>query len=302
MPDLSRCAPCEDVRDLAVSTFCDIRSASIQELVYQIGVRVVESFEQIAAVDFYAETRLWDSAQAGDGAAVHRRPPALRRHHPDARAVIIPARFNGPPGSAERRLRLRGLFSEGHSAAASRLRSSTRRRSTRSSTSQGTSSATATWSSRGHGVRPTPTQTCRSRWGSERPQGGIEALPRLRAPRLSDLLHVRAGARGRVGIFAGPVAGRQGVVAATWTPKPDVRAEIVWAALDCPSGWAVDDFQREGVLLGRMAASIHARPSSARPTPSSAGGSAKRGASGSPAPASTRPTATSSPTRARLGS
>jgi urate oxidase / 2-oxo-4-hydroxy-4-carboxy-5-ureidoimidazoline decarboxylase len=75
--DLSRCAPCEDVRDLAVSTFCDIRSASIQELVYQIGVRVLESFEQIAAVDFYAENRLWDSAQAGDGAAVYTdaRPP-----------------------------------------------------------------------------------------------------------------------------------------------------------------------------------------------------------------------------------
>ena len=75
--DLSRCAPCEEVRDLAVSTFCDIRSASIQELVYQIGVRVLESFEQIAAVDFYAENRLWDSAQTADGAAVYTdaRPP-----------------------------------------------------------------------------------------------------------------------------------------------------------------------------------------------------------------------------------
>jgi hypothetical protein len=63
-----------------------------------------------------------------------------------------------------------------------------------------------------------------------------------------------------LGIFAGAVEGREGVVAAPWTPAPDVRAEIVWAALDCPSGWAVDDFQREGVLLGRMAASIHERP------------------------------------------
>jgi hypothetical protein len=35
-----------------------------------------------------------------------------------------------------------------------------------------------------------------------------------------------------------------------------VAAEVVWAALDCPSGWAVDDFQREGVLLGRMAARV----------------------------------------------
>jgi hypothetical protein len=61
-------------------------------------------------------------------------------------------------------------------------------------------------------------------------------------------------------IFAGPVEGRVGVVAAPWAPGPGVRAEIVWAALDCPSGWAVDEFQREGVLLGRMAAAIHTRP------------------------------------------
>ncbi len=32
--------------------------------------------------------------------------------------------------------------------------------------------------------------------------------------------------------------------------------EIVWAALDCPSGWAVDEFSRSGVLLGRLAARI----------------------------------------------
>jgi hypothetical protein len=63
-----------------------------------------------------------------------------------------------------------------------------------------------------------------------------------------------------LGVFAGPVEGRDDVVAAPWKPEPGVRAEIVWAALDCPAGWAVDDFQREGVLLGRMAASIHGRP------------------------------------------
>jgi hypothetical protein len=63
-----------------------------------------------------------------------------------------------------------------------------------------------------------------------------------------------------LGIFAGPVEGRDGLVAAPWTPEPGVRPEIVWAALDCPSGWAVDDFQREGVLLGSMAAAIHTRP------------------------------------------
>ena len=75
--DQARCAPCEDVRDLAVSTFCEIRSASIQELVHQIGVRVLESFPEIATVDFYAENRLWDTATQGEGAAVYTdaRPP-----------------------------------------------------------------------------------------------------------------------------------------------------------------------------------------------------------------------------------
>jgi hypothetical protein len=61
-------------------------------------------------------------------------------------------------------------------------------------------------------------------------------------------------------VFPGPVTGREGVVASPWTPPADVRPEIVWAALDCPGGWAVDDFQREGVLLGRMAARIDHLP------------------------------------------
>jgi hypothetical protein len=68
-----------------------------------------------------------------------------------------------------------------------------------------------------------------------------------------------------LGIYAGAVAGRDGVVASPWSPEADLRPEIVWAALDCPAGWAVDDFQREGVLLGQMAASIHALPSAGVP-------------------------------------
>jgi hypothetical protein len=68
-----------------------------------------------------------------------------------------------------------------------------------------------------------------------------------------------------LGIFPGPVEGREGVVAAPWTPKEALRPEIIWAALDCPGGWAVDDFQREGVLLGRMAAAIHALPEIGKP-------------------------------------
>jgi hypothetical protein len=66
-------------------------------------------------------------------------------------------------------------------------------------------------------------------------------------------------------IFPGPVAGREGegVVASLWTPQ-EVRPEIIWAALDCPSGWAVDDFGREGVVLGRMGAILRAIPESGR--------------------------------------
>ena len=63
-----------------------------------------------------------------------------------------------------------------------------------------------------------------------------------------------------LGIYAGAVAGRDGIVAAPWTPAEEPAPEVVWAALDCPSGWAVDDFQREGVLLGRMAARVDRLP------------------------------------------
>ncbi len=68
-----------------------------------------------------------------------------------------------------------------------------------------------------------------------------------------------------LGVFAGPVEGRPGVVASPWTPTGQVSPEIVWAALDCPSGWAVDDFQREGVLLGRMAAHLLRLPAEGEP-------------------------------------
>ena len=40
---------------------------------------------------------------------------------------------------------------------------------------------------------------------------------------------------------------------------------LVWASLDCPSGWAVDDFQREGILLGRLAARIDSLPTPGEP-------------------------------------
>lgn len=64
-------------------------------------------------------------------------------------------------------------------------------------------------------------------------------------------------------IFPGPVRGRD-VVAAALVPEAHlagvdgtVRPEFVWAALDCPSGWAVTEFVpgREA-MLGRLTARI----------------------------------------------
>lgn len=57
-------------------------------------------------------------------------------------------------------------------------------------------------------------------------------------------------------VFAGPVAGREGLVATTWTPpawtadaEGVVRPEFVWAAVDCPTYWAVYDRLVLGFLV-----------------------------------------------------
>jgi hypothetical protein len=71
-------------------------------------------------------------------------------------------------------------------------------------------------------------------------------------------------------IFPGPLAGRP-VWAAPWTPDPSVtgdggrvRPEVVWAALDCPSGIAAAEaagLSRDtAILLGQMTASLTALP------------------------------------------
>src|ERR1700729_1310090 len=71
-------------------------------------------------------------------------------------------------------------------------------------------------------------------------------------------------------IFPGPVAGRP-LWAAPWIPDPSVagaggrvRPEVVWAALDCPSGIAAaeaaDLAQDTAILLGRMTANLAVLP------------------------------------------
>src|SRR5215471_9324787 len=71
-------------------------------------------------------------------------------------------------------------------------------------------------------------------------------------------------------IFPGPLAGRP-LWAAPWTPDASVtdaggrvRPEVVWAALDCPSGIAAAEAANlagdTAILLGRMTASLAALP------------------------------------------
>ena len=76
-------------------------------------------------------------------------------------------------------------------------------------------------------------------------------------------------------IFPGPVPGRA-LWAAPWTPGSSVSGtagracpEVVWAALDCPSGIAAAEAagltQDTAILLGRMTASLAALPASGDP-------------------------------------
>jgi hypothetical protein len=67
-----------------------------------------------------------------------------------------------------------------------------------------------------------------------------------------------------LGIHAGPVPGRDGLVAATWVAR-DVSPEVVWAAIDCPGAYAVGDSARGATVLGRMAARVERLPEEDEP-------------------------------------
>ena len=66
-------------------------------------------------------------------------------------------------------------------------------------------------------------------------------------------------------IFAAPIEGT-GYMAATWIPDSSlsdasgkIRDEIIWAALDCPGGWAVVHKKMRPILLGKLAVHIQNR-------------------------------------------
>lgn len=60
-------------------------------------------------------------------------------------------------------------------------------------------------------------------------------------------------------IHAGPVAGRDGLVAATWVAR-EVAPELVWAAIDCPGAYALRGGVRGEPLLARIVARIDRLP------------------------------------------
>lgn len=60
-------------------------------------------------------------------------------------------------------------------------------------------------------------------------------------------------------IHAGPVAGREGLVAAPWTAR-ESSPEVVWAAIDCPGAYAIGGLGRGEPVLGRMTARIARLP------------------------------------------
>ncbi len=75
-------------------------------------------------------------------------------------------------------------------------------------------------------------------------------------------------------VFAGPVPGRDGIFASPWVPdesltdgeSDEVRDEITWAALDCPTGAPVliGLPHETAIVLGTMAAHVKRRPRAGR--------------------------------------
>lgn len=78
------------------------------------------------------------------------------------------------------------------------------------------------------------------------------------------------GSDGGMGLHPGPVGdygpGGDGWVATSWVPDASqadtdgyIGPEMVWAALDCPGGWA-NDLGERPMVLGRITASVDAVP------------------------------------------
>ena len=51
----------EQIRDIAQSAFHELNSPSIQSLIYQIGLRVLSRFPQLATISFESNNRTWET-------------------------------------------------------------------------------------------------------------------------------------------------------------------------------------------------------------------------------------------------
>ncbi|MGH7316594.1 MAG: hypothetical protein ACREJS_10075 [Candidatus Rokuibacteriota bacterium] len=105
---------------------------------------------------------------------------------------------------------------------------------------------------------PTPPSFAEAQWASERYLGFTEHA----APECFVCGPAREWGDG-LAIFPGPLSGGR-LVAASWAPDPTlfdkggaVRSEFVWAALDCPTGFALlEAFGRRKVVLSQLTASL----------------------------------------------
>ena len=66
LADPSRYVASEQVADLASAVFHEFVSLSIQHLVHEIGLRVLDRWPQLASVNFDAQNRLWDEGATSD--------------------------------------------------------------------------------------------------------------------------------------------------------------------------------------------------------------------------------------------
>jgi hypothetical protein len=96
-------------------------------------------------------------------------------------------------------------------------------------------------------------------------EAASEGVARFAPPQFAEcfVCGVRADGSG-LGIHAGVVPGRDGLVATTWVAH-DVTPEIVWASIDCPGAYATGDPGRGETVLGRMTAQINRVPGEGEP-------------------------------------
>jgi len=64
--DFAARADGEAIRDSLAATFAAFDSASIQELVHEMGLKVLDTFPELAEISFVGQNRLWDTAQVSE--------------------------------------------------------------------------------------------------------------------------------------------------------------------------------------------------------------------------------------------